>query len=162
MKSMMNVWILLGVLIASDVNAAPAKPLQICVASNGAMTVKAKCGGKESKLTTNLLNRIMAPAVGPQGPAGPSGMVDPARCRTQINSSSGYNYSYVVADCGPGEFLMTHGVYTDTVQNDVISIALRYNVGESFPSGVAYETGVNGGTRDVFYTATTAAVCCSR
>lgn len=57
---------------------------------------------------------------------------------------------------------MTHGVYTSTVQEDVISVELRYNPGESFPTGVAYETGVNGGSGSIYYTATTAAVCCLR
>lgn len=91
MKIVASFWAILGVLVGVGVSFdafAVGAPLAVCVAKNGVVSAKAKCGGKEAKLTTSYLNRIMTPVAGPQGPAG---VVDPSRCRTQMNSNSGYN-----------------------------------------------------------------------
>lgn len=149
------------VLVAGDAGAQvkPKAPkLQLCLASNGTLVAKQKCTRFEVRMDAGTIAALSASALGPQGPAGEKGTVDPNRCVTRQGGASGVSYVAARAECAAGEFLMTHGVQTSSVHSDVISIALLYLPGQSYPTGVEYETGTNTGA--LSYSISVEAVCC--
>ncbi len=141
--------------------AAPKAPaFQLCLSANGSILAKQRCKGSEARVSADTIAALGAvpAAQGPAGPQGPGGTLDPTRCISRRTTWSGVTYLTGRVDCGPGEFLLTHGVETSTIHNDIISIALLYLPAVTYPVGVSYETGTNAGP--IGYTMRVTGVCC--
>lgn len=145
-------FLLLG--IGSPEWAEAQKPpvLRVCKALNGTLIAKQKCSKKEIQVTSADL---VGPA-GPQGPQGPqgspgsnglngsNGSFDPNKCamRTTSRAVAGGFVEYEIAlACFPGEFVVTHGGYSDSTNVDVTSIYLNFQPGDKVATGIVYYMG---------------------
>lgn len=168
---MRKVVLALALLIATDVAAAPAvkiPPLKLCVNNTtGAIVAKKACKFGETTLTGQALQALGS--AGPQGPKGDTGAQGPTgapgakggfdwtKCTVRLNAASDFGFVANDFNCGPGEFLMTHGAL-NTTPAIVDSMVLDFDSTNRVAIGVSYLTTTI--APGAFNTVTVSGVCC--